>query len=120
MTKPWTPLPVSKPTIVTASAESETLGTRNYAILTMFLSRLNNGGKNSPNRARNADLLSQFKPDRPAATRRVLSSERRRQGLKLFKVWCTSAADAGEFISFTAGLKTCSTPPWDTVKHKKP
>jgi hypothetical protein len=32
----------------------------------------------------------------------------------------TSAAEAGRFISFTAGLlpvdlKTCSTPPWDTV-----
>jgi hypothetical protein len=32
---------------------------------------------------------------------------------------CTSAAEAGGFISFTAGLKTCSTPPWDTVNPKK-
>jgi hypothetical protein len=31
----------------------------------------------------------------------------------------TSAAKAGRFISFTAGLKTCSTPPWDTVNPKK-
>jgi hypothetical protein len=35
-----------------------------------------------------------------------------------FLVWwicaiCTSAAEAGEFIRFTAGLKTCSTPLWD-------
>jgi hypothetical protein len=25
----------------------------------------------------------------------------------------------GGFISLTAGLKTCSTPPWNTVKYKK-
>jgi hypothetical protein len=30
----------------------------------------------------------------------------------------TSAAEAGGLISFTAGLKTCSTPLWHTVKPK--
>jgi hypothetical protein len=44
--------------------------------------------------------------------------------LYLFRVCCiralcTSAAEAGGFISFTAGLKTCSTPLWDTLKDKK-
>ena len=31
---------------------------------------------------------------------------------------CTSAAEAEGFISFTAGLKTCSTPLWDTFALK--
>jgi len=31
----------------------------------------------------------------------------------------TTAAEAGGLISFTAGLKTCSTPLWDTAKPKK-
>jgi hypothetical protein len=35
------------------------------------------------------------------------------------RVQFASAAQAGESIGFTAGLKTCSTPPWDTVKPKK-
>ena len=44
-----------------------------------------------------------------------------RKALYLLKLWCTlrdatSEAEAGGFISFTAGLKTCSTLSWDTVK----
>src|SRR6266481_63609 len=60
MTKPWKPFPASKPMIVTASAESETLGTRNYATLTMFSFMPKSAESNSPSSARNADSLSQF------------------------------------------------------------
>jgi hypothetical protein len=56
----------SNMTTLTASAESETLGTRNCATPMMFSSMPRNAERNSPNNARNADSLSQLKPDRPA------------------------------------------------------
>jgi len=112
--------------------KSGNAGKRKSAILTTYCFRPKNEKSNLRHNARNAGTRLQIETRQ---TRRdkagPLYRERRR--LKLLRLSLDSqlllvlsdaartkgtSAEAGALISFTAGLKTYSTPPWDTVKHK--